>query len=39
MATHFEIDNSFIAEQNEKAHAWLEEDYEHLTKKLRRQKS
>ena len=37
MATHFEIDNSFIAEQNEKAHAWLEEDYEHLTKKLRRQ--
>jgi L-rhamnose isomerase/sugar isomerase len=37
MATHFEIDDSFIAEQNRKAHAWLEEDYEHLAKKLRRQ--
>jgi L-rhamnose isomerase / sugar isomerase len=38
MATHFEIDDSFIAEQNRKAHDWLEEDYEHLGKKLRRQK-
>src|SRR6266550_2314969 len=37
MATHFEIDDSFIAEQNRKAHAWLEEDYEHLAKKLDRQ--
>jgi len=36
MATHFEIDDSFIAEQNRQAHDWLEEDYEHLAKKLRR---
>jgi L-rhamnose isomerase/sugar isomerase len=34
---HFEIDNSFIAEQNEKARAWTEEDYGHLAKQLRRQ--
>src|SRR5678816_4940366 len=37
MAAHFEIGDSFIAEQNQKAHAWLEEDFEHLAKKLRRQ--
>jgi len=37
MAAHFEIDDSFIAEQNQKAHEWVEEDYEHLGKKLRRQ--
>ncbi len=36
MAAHFEIDDGFIAEQNEKAKAWLEEDYEHLAKALRR---
>src|SRR5205814_8998913 len=37
MATHFDIDDSFIAEQNQKTRDWVEEDYEHLSKKLRRQ--
>src|SRR6266446_5360180 len=37
MATNFEIDDSFIAEQNQKVNDWVEEDYEHLSKKLRRQ--
>jgi L-rhamnose isomerase/sugar isomerase len=37
MTTHFEIDDSFISEQNQKTNDWLEEDYEHLSKKLRRQ--
>src|SRR5207237_7023701 len=37
MATHFEIDNSFISEQNQKTDDWVEEDYEHLSEKLRRQ--
>ena len=36
MATNFEIDDGFIAEQNQKAKAWVEEDYEALAKKLRR---
>src|ERR1044072_1165802 len=36
MPTHFEIDDGFIAEQNQKAQHWVEEDYEHLAKKLRR---
>ena len=36
MAAHFEIDDGFIAEQNQKAKAWVEEDYEHLAKVLRR---
>ncbi|MDQ3652039.1 MAG: L-rhamnose catabolism isomerase [Acidobacteriota bacterium] len=36
MATHFEIDDGLIAEQNRKAKAWVAEDYEHLAKKLRR---
>ncbi len=36
MAAHFEIDDGFIAEHNEKAKAWVEEDYEHLAKALRR---
>jgi len=36
MATHFEIDESFIAEQNWQAQAWLNEDYEHLANQLRR---
>lgn len=36
MPTNFEIDDGFIAEQNEKARAWVEEDYEHLGKQLRR---
>src|SRR2546429_2196746 len=37
MTAHFEIDDSFIAEQNQKPRSWLEEDYDHLGKKLRRQ--
>jgi L-rhamnose isomerase/sugar isomerase len=36
MAAHFEIDDSFIVEENRKAKAWLEEDYDHLGKVLRR---
>lgn len=35
--TGFEIDDAFIAEQNQRARSWLEEDYDHLGKKLRRQ--
>src|SRR2546426_9203723 len=37
MPTHFEIDDSFISAQNQKTHDWVDEDYEHLSKKLRRQ--
>ncbi len=36
MATQFEISDSFIAEQNQKAQDWLAEDYEHLGKQLQR---
>jgi L-rhamnose isomerase/sugar isomerase len=36
MATHFDIDDGFIAEQNRQARAWVEEDYDHLAKQLRR---
>ena len=36
MTTHFEINDNFIAEQNQQAKAWLEEDYEHLGKQLQR---
>ena len=36
MATDFEIDDELIAEQNRKAQAWLDEDYDHLASKLRR---
>ncbi|MBV8857841.1 MAG: L-rhamnose catabolism isomerase [Acidobacteria bacterium] len=36
MATHFEIDDDFIAEQNKAAGAWVEEDYAHLGKQLSR---
>src|ERR1041384_2561755 len=36
MAAHFEISDGFITEQNSKAQAWLEEDYERLGKQLRR---
>jgi L-rhamnose isomerase/sugar isomerase len=36
MATHFEIEDHFIAEQNQKAKAWLDEDYDHLATKLQR---
>src|SRR2546425_5066987 len=37
MPTHFEIDDSFISAQNQKTNDWVEEDYEYLGKKLRRQ--
>src|SRR2546428_6722263 len=37
MATNFEIDDSFISEQNQKTNDWVAEDYEHLGKLLRRQ--
>jgi L-rhamnose isomerase/sugar isomerase len=36
MVGHFEINDGFIAEQNTEAQVWLEEDYEHLAKQLRR---
>lgn len=36
MATRFQIDDGFIAEQNDKARSWLEEDYDHLARALRR---
>jgi L-rhamnose isomerase/sugar isomerase len=36
MAKNFEIDDALIAEQNEKARPWVEEDYDALAKKLLR---
>jgi L-rhamnose isomerase / sugar isomerase len=36
MATHFEIEDDFIHEQNAQAKVWVAEDYEHLAKQLRR---
>jgi L-rhamnose isomerase / sugar isomerase len=36
MATRFEIDDELIADENRKAQAWLDEDYDHLAGKLRR---
>jgi len=36
MATRFEIDEGYIAEQNDKARSWLAEDYDHLSRVLRR---
>ena len=36
MGTRFEIDDGFIAEQNGKSRSWLEEDYDHLARVLRR---
>src|SRR5436309_5067387 len=36
MATHFEIEDGFIHEENQKAKAWVAEDYEHLAKQLQR---
>ena len=36
MATHFEIDDNFIAEQNKAAKSWVEEDYEYLGRQLKR---
>src|SRR5713101_1839326 len=37
MTNHFEIDDGFIAERNRESKALVEEDYEHLARKLRRQ--
>jgi L-rhamnose isomerase / sugar isomerase len=37
MSTHFQIDDGFIEEQNQKANAWVTEDFDHLAKKLQRQ--
>ena len=36
MARIFEIDDEFIAEQNQKTETWVNEDFEHLGKTLRR---
>jgi len=36
MATDFEIDDGVIADENRKAQAWLDEDYDHLASQLRR---
>src|SRR5258708_31817779 len=38
MGTHFKIGDEVIADQNEKAKAWVAEDFDHLAKKLRRRK-
>jgi len=37
MSTPFQIDDGFIEEQNQKAKAWVTEDFDHLAKKLQRQ--
>jgi L-rhamnose isomerase/sugar isomerase len=36
MTTRFELEDSFIAERNRSARQWLDEDYEHLGRKLAR---
>jgi L-rhamnose isomerase/sugar isomerase len=36
MTEPFAIDESVVADENRKAQAWLDEDYEHLARKLRR---
>ena len=36
MTVPFEISDDFIAEQNNQAKTWLEEDYAHLGKQLQR---
>src|SRR3954463_7861150 len=36
MGVHFEIEDGFVAERNERERAWGEEDFEHLAKVLRR---
>ncbi len=36
MQMNFEIDDNFIAEQNRQTQAWVEEDYDHLARHLRR---
>jgi len=37
MTRHFEIEDSFISEQNQKSKGWVEEDFTYLAKRLRRQ--
>lgn len=37
MAASFEIDDAIIAEHNQRAKAWVAEDFDHLDRKLRRQ--
>src|SRR6185295_11794545 len=37
MTRHFEIEDSFISEQNQKSKDWVEEDFAYLARKLRRQ--
>src|SRR2546425_10286061 len=37
MATHFEIGEDFVAEQNKKSKAWVDDDFDHLARKLKRQ--
>jgi L-rhamnose isomerase / sugar isomerase len=37
MSTPFQIDDGFIEEQNQKAKAWVTEDFDNLAKKLQRQ--
>ena len=37
MPEHFEIDDSFISEQNQTSKDWVEEDFLYLAKKMRRQ--
>jgi len=39
MAKHFEIDDDFVADENSRGQAWLEEDYEHLARVLRRRQA
>jgi L-rhamnose isomerase/sugar isomerase len=36
MSANFEIENNFIAEQNNKTKQWLDEDFDYLSKKLSR---
>ena len=36
MATRFELTDELVASENSKAQAWLDEDYEHLARMLRR---
>src|SRR6266446_5508653 len=38
MNANSEIDDAFIAEQNQKAKSWVQEDYDHLARKLQRRK-
>ena len=37
MTRHFEIEDSFISEQNQRSRSWIEEDFAYLGKKLQRQ--